>query len=261
MTEQNKYKLNLPETSFPMRGNLAKREPEWLKSLEDKQIYEAIRKSRLGKEKYILHDGPPYANGNIHIGHAVNKILKDFIIKSKTFSGFDVPYIPGWDCHGLPIELVIEKEHGKNLKPQEFRDLCRTYAREQVESQKKDFQRLGVFGEWDKPYLTMDYKIEANIVRSLAKIYESGYLYQGGKPVNWCTDCGSALAEAEVEYEDKKSIAVDVAFNCIDREAIERIFDCKINKDIFAVIWTTTPWTLPANEAICVNPKLEYGLY
>ncbi|MDG1692373.1 MAG: class I tRNA ligase family protein, partial [Methylophilaceae bacterium] len=171
MTEQNKYKLNLPETSFPMRGNLAKREPEWLKSLEDKQIYDAIRKSRLGKEKYILHDGPPYANGNIHIGHAVNKILKDFIIKSKTFSGFDVPYIPGWDCHGLPIELVIEKEHGKNLKPQEFRDLCRTYAREQVESQKKDFQRLGVFGEWDKPYLTMDYKIEANIVRSLAKIY------------------------------------------------------------------------------------------
>ncbi len=261
MTEQNKYKLNLPETSFPMRGNLAKREPEWLKNLEDKQIYDAIRKSRLGMEKYILHDGPPYANGNIHIGHAVNKILKDFIIKSKTFSGFDVPYVPGWDCHGLPIELVIEKEHGKNLKPQEFRDLCRTYAREQVESQKKDFQRLGVFGEWGKPYLTMDYKIEANIVRSLAKIYESGYLYQGGKPVNWCTDCGSALAEAEVEYEDKKSIAVDVAFNCIDREAIERIFDCKINKDIFAVIWTTTPWTLPANEAICVNPKLEYGLY
>ena len=261
MTEQNKYKLNLPETSFPMRGNLAKREPEWLKSLEDKQIYDAIRKSRLGMEKYILHDGPPYANGNIHIGHAVNKILKDFIIKSKTFSGFDVPYVPGWDCHGLPIELVIEKEHGKNLKPQKFRDLCRTYAREQVESQKKDFQRLGVFGEWDRPYLTMDYKIEANIVRSLAKIYESGYLYQGGKPVNWCTDCGSALAEAEVEYEDKKSIAVDVAFNCIDREAIERIFDCKINKDIFAVIWTTKPWTLPANEAICVNPKLKYGLY
>ena len=237
MTEKNKYKLNLPETSFPMRGNLAKREPEWLKSLEHKKIYDAIRKSRLGMKKYILHDGPPYANGNIHIGHAVNKILKDFIIKSKTFSGFDVPFIPGWDCHGLPIELVIEKEHGKNLKPKEFRSLCRSYAHEQVESQKKDFQRLGVFGEWNKPYLTMDYKIEANIIRSLAKIYESGYLYQGGKPVNWCTDCGSALAEAEVEYEDKKSIAIDVAFNCIDKESIERIFDYKINKDIFAVIW------------------------
>jgi isoleucyl-tRNA synthetase len=261
MTEKNKYKLNLPETSFPMRGNLAKREPEWLKSFEHKKIYDAIRKSRLGMKKYILHDGPPYANGNIHIGHAVNKILKDFIIKSKTFSGFDVPFIPGWDCHGLPIELVIEKEHGKNLKPKEFRSLCRSYAHEQVESQKQDFQRLGVFGEWDKPYLTMDYKIEANIIRSLAKIYESGYLYQGGKPVNWCTDCGSALAEAEVEYEDKKSIAIDVAFNCVDRKAIEKIFEYKINKDIFAVIWTTTPWTLPANEAICVNPKLEYGLY
>jgi len=261
MTEKNKYKLNLPETSFPMRGNLAKREPEWLKSLEDQKIYDSIRDSRSGRKKYILHDGPPYANGNIHIGHAVNKILKDFIIKSKTFSGFDVPFLPGWDCHGLPIELVIEKEHGKNLKPKEFRKLCRTYAKEQVENQKKDFQRLGVFGDWTNPYLTIDFSIEANIIRSLAKIYDKGYLYQGGKPVNWCIDCGSALAEAEVEYEDKKSIAIDVAFKCIDIKSIEDIFDYKIKKDIFAVIWTTTPWTLPANEAICVNPKLEYGLY
>mgnify|MGYP000035333202 FL=1 len=261
MTEQNKYKLNLPETNFPMRGNLAKREPEWLKNLDNNKTYEAIRKSRLGMKKYILHDGPPYANGNIHIGHAVNKILKDFIIKSKTLSGFDVPYIPGWDCHGLPIELVIEKEYGKNLKAKDFRRLCREYAKEQVESQKKDFQRLGVFGDWGRPYLTMDFKIEANIIRSLAKIYENGYLYQGGKPVNWCTDCSSALAEAEVEYEDKKSMAVDVSFKCINTRDVEEIFDCKINKGVFAVIWTTTPWTLPANEAICVNPKLEYGLY
>jgi len=261
MTEINKYKLNLPETSFPMRGNLAKREPDWLKSLEDRKIYDSIRKARRGMKKYILHDGPPYANGNIHIGHAVNKILKDFIIKSKTFSGFDVPFVPGWDCHGLPIELVIEKEYGKNLNPKEFRRLCRAYAKEQVENQKKDFKRLGVFAEWDRPYLTMDFKIEANIIRSLAKIYDNGYLYQGGKPVNWCTDCGSALAEAEVEYEDKKSTAIDVAFKCIDKAVIENIFNYKINKDIFAVIWTTTPWTLPANEAISVNPKLQYGLY
>jgi isoleucyl-tRNA synthetase len=261
MTDQNKYKLNLPETSFPMRGNLAKREPLWLKGWESNDIYKEIRKFRKGKEKYILHDGPPYANGDIHIGHAVNKILKDFIVKFKTLSGFDVPYIPGWDCHGLPIELVIEKQHGKDVDPNKFRSLCREYAKSQVTKQKNDFKRLGVFGDWENPYLTIDYKIEANIVRALCKIYQNGFLYQGSKPVHWCTDCGSALAEAEVEYEDKKSMAIDVSFSCADIEKVSAVFSKKISKDIFAVIWTTTPWTLPANEAICVNPKLEYGLY
>jgi len=265
MTDQNKnknkYKLNLPETSFPMRGNLAKREPQWLQHWLNKGVYQEIRKSRKGKKKYILHDGPPYANGDIHIGHAVNKILKDFIIKSKTLSGFDVPYIPGWDCHGLPIELVIERQYGKNISPNKFRALCREYAKTQVEKQKTDFQRLGVLGDWDQPYLTLDYKTEANIVRALAKIYQNGFLYQGSKPVHWCTDCGSALAEAEVEYEDRTSLAIDVGFICADPKKIEYIFSKKVNKDVLAVIWTTTPWTLPANEAICVNPKLEYGLY
>ena len=261
MSEKNNYKLNLPETDFPMRGNLSKREPEWLKSWQDAGIYEKIRKQRNGKKKYILHDGPPYANGDIHIGHAVNKILKDFIVKSKTLSGYDAPYIPGWDCHGLPIELVVEKKHGKNIDPQKFRELCREYAKIQVDNQKKDFQRLGVLGDWDKSYLTLDYQVEADIVRSLAKVYKNGFLIQGSKPVHWCTECASALAEAEVDYEDKVSLAVDVGFSCEDVIVAENIFSTKINKDLLAVIWTTTPWTIPANEAICVNPKLEYGLY
>ncbi len=213
--EQNKYKLNLPETTFPMRGDLAKREPAWLKQWTDKKLYERIRASRKGKTKFILHDGPPYANGDIHIGHAVNKILKDIIIKSKTLSGFDAPYVPGWDCHGLPIELVVEKNHGKNIDPAWFRELCRAYAAEQVERQKKDFIRLGVLGDWDNPYLTMDFKTEADIMRALGKIYENGYLYQGSKPVHWCVDCGSALAEAEVEYEDVNSPAIDVGFKVV----------------------------------------------
>ena len=261
MSEKNNYKLNLPETDFPMRGNLSKREPEWLKSWQDGGIYEKIRKQRIGKKKYILHDGPPYANGDIHIGHAVNKILKDFIVKSKTLSGYDAPYIPGWDCHGLPIELVVEKKHGKNIDPQKFRELCREYAKIQVDNQKKDFQRLGVLGDWDKSYLTLDYQVEADIVRSLGKVYKNGFLQQGSKPVHWCTECASALAEAEVDYEDKVSLAVDVGFSCVDVTAAENIFSTKINKDLLAVIWTTTPWTIPANEAICVNPKFEYGLY
>ena len=261
MSEKNNYKLNLPETDFPMRGNLAKREPDWLKSWQDSDVYGNIRKLRKGKKKYILHDGPPYANGDIHIGHAVNKILKDFIVKSKTLSGYDAPYVPGWDCHGLPIELVVERKHGKNIDPKKFRGLCREYAKIQVENQKKDFQRLGVLGDWDKPYLTLDYQVEADIVRSLAEVYKNGFLQQGSKPVHWCTECGSALAEAEVDYEDKVSLAIDVAFSCDDLSAAENIFATKINKDLLVVIWTTTPWTIPANEAICVNPKLEYGLY
>lgn len=263
MTDENKdskYKLNLPETSFPMRGDLAKREPAWLKNWQDKKLYQKIRTARKGAKKFILHDGPPYANGDIHIGHAVNKILKDIIIKSKTMSGFDAPYVPGWDCHGLPIELVVEKNHGKNIDPATFRELCRAYAAEQVEKQKKDFIRLGVLGDWDNPYLTMDYKTEADIMRALGDIYKNGYLYQGSKPVHWCVDCGSALAEAEVEYEDVNSPAIDVGFKVVDNAALSKAFGVEVTGDAYAVIWTTTPWTLPANQAVSVNAVLEYDL-
>ncbi len=264
MTEENKdskYKLNLPETSFPMRGDLAKREPAWLKSWQERKVYERIRKARKGAKKFILHDGPPYANGDIHIGHAVNKILKDIIVKSKTMSGFDAPYVPGWDCHGLPIELVVEKTHGKNIEPAKFRELCRAYAAEQVEKQKKDFIRLGVLGDWDNPYLTMNFKTEADIMRALGEIYKNGYLYQGSKPVHWCVDCGSALAEAEVEYEDVNSPAIHVAFKAKDNDLVAQSFGLqKIDGEVFAVIWTTTPWTLPANQAVSVNADVEYNL-
>ena len=261
MTEKNKYKLNLPDTIFPMRGNLAKREPDWVNQWNKRNLYQEVSSSRKGKRKYILHDGPPYANGDIHIGHAVNKILKDFIIKSKILSGYDSPYIPGWDCHGLPIELVVEKKHGKNINPTKFRSLCRSYALEQVEKQKKDFQRLGILGDWDNPYLTLNYKTEADIVRSLGKIYKNGFLYQGSKPVHWCTECSSALAEAEVEYEDKVSTAIDVGFISSDGKKLKKIFGITSPKEVMAVIWTTTPWTLPANEAIAVHPELDYGIY
>ncbi|MEQ1598627.1 MAG: isoleucine--tRNA ligase [Methylotenera sp.] len=260
MTEENKYKINQPETDFPMRGDLAKREPAWLKQWQDKKLYERIRKARKGAKKFILHDGPPYANGDIHIGHAVNKILKDIIVKSKTMSGFDAPYVPGWDCHGLPIELVVEKNHGKNIAPAKFRELCRAYAAEQVEKQKKDFIRLGVLGDWDNPYLTMDFKTEADIMRALGKIYENGYLYQGSKPVHWCVDCGSALAEAEVEYEDVNSPAIDVGFKVVDKAALSKAFGVEVMDDVYAVIWTTTPWTLPANQAVSVHPEFNYDL-
>ena len=263
MTEENKdskYKLNLPETTFPMRGDLAKREPAWLKQWTDKKLYERIRTARKGAKKFILHDGPPYANGDIHIGHAVNKILKDIIVKSKTMSGFDAPYVPGWDCHGLPIELVVEKNHGKNIDPAKFRELCREYAAEQVARQKKDFIRLGVLGDWDNPYLTMDFKTEADIMRALGEIYKSGYLYQGSKPVHWCVDCGSALAEAEVEYEDVNSPAIDVGFKVADNAALSKAFGVEVIGDAYAVIWTTTPWTLPANQAVSVHPEFDYDL-
>ena len=258
--EQNKYKLNLPETTFPMRGDLAKREPAWLKQWQDKKLYERIRNSRKGAKKFILHDGPPYANGDIHIGHAVNKILKDIIVKSKTLSGFDAPYVPGWDCHGLPIELVVEKNHGKNIDPAKFRELCREYAAEQVARQKKDFIRLGVLGDWDNPYLTMDFKTEADIMRALGEIYKNGYLYQGSKPVHWCVDCGSALAEAEVEYEDVNSPQIDVGFKVADKVALSLAFGVAVTSDAYAVIWTTTPWTLPANQAVSVHPEFDYDL-
>ncbi len=263
--DKKKYPLNLPDTTFPMRGDMAKREPQMLARWQAQQRYQKIRAAKQGKPKFILHDGPPYANGDIHIGHAVNKILKDIIIKSKTLSGFDAPYVPGWDCHGLPIELMVEKKHGKAIPAAEFRQLCRDYAKEQIERQKKDFIRLGVLGDWDKPYLTMDFKTEADIIRALGKINENGYLYQGYKPVNWCLDCQSALAEAEVEYEDKTSSAIDVAFEVVDKSLLAQ--KCFISPEalegdvkVYAVIWTTTPWTLPANQAVCVNPEYLYSV-
>lgn len=258
--KENTYPLNLPETSFPMRGDLAKREPAWLAQWQSRKLYQKIREARKGAKKFILHDGPPYANGDIHIGHAVNKILKDIIIKSKTMSGFDAPYVPGWDCHGLPIELVVEKAHGKHIEPAKFRELCRAYAAEQVEKQKKDFIRLGVLGDWDNPYLTMDFKTEADIMRALGDIYQNGYLFQGSKPVHWCVDCGSALAEAEVEYEDVNSPAIDVGFKVVDNAVLSKAFGVQVTVDAYAVIWTTTPWTLPANQAVSVHPELTYDL-
>jgi isoleucyl-tRNA synthetase len=252
--------LNLPDTAFPMRGDLAKREPDMLKTQVG--LYQEIRERAKGRPKFVLHDGPPYANGDIHIGHAVNKILKDIIVKSKTLAGFDAPYIPGWDCHGLPIEHQVEKLHGKNVPPREFRMLCREYAKEQVEKQRADFVRLGVLGDWEHPYLTMDFTTEAGIIRALGKILEHGYLYQGQKPVHWCVDCGSALAEAEVDYEDKTSPAIDVAFPVADPATLARAFDVSLPQSIaaYAVIWTTTPWTLPANQAVAVHPDFEYDL-
>jgi len=258
----NKYPLNLPETSFPMRGNLAKREPLMVQQWQQQKRYERIRKAASGRPQFILHDGPPYANGDIHLGHSVNKVLKDIIVKSKTLAGFDAPYVPGWDCHGLPIELQVEKKHGKEIPPAQFRELCREYAKAQVERQKKDFIRLGILGDWDNPYLTMDFRTEADIIRALGRIQENGYLYQGRKPVNWCLDCGSALAEAEVEYEDKVSPAIDVGFEVADREALARAFGVSLSGEakVYAVIWTTTPWTLPANEAVSVHPEFEYLL-
>ena len=219
--------LNLPETEFPMRGNLANREPDMLKSWYEKDLYTAIRKAKKGQPMFVLHDGPPYANGDIHIGHALNKILKDVIIKSKTLSGFDAPYIPGWDCHGLPIELMVEKKvgkPGKKVTDEQFREKCRDYATGQVEGQKASFQRLGILAQWDKPYRTMDFSTEANIIRALGKIADQGHLLKGFKPVHWCTDCSSALAEAEVEYQNKTSPSIDVLFNAVDGRAVTAAF-------------------------------------
>ncbi|VAW55965.1 Isoleucyl-tRNA synthetase [hydrothermal vent metagenome] len=267
MTESNKdYKstLNLPATDFPMRGNLAKREPDMLKQWQENNLYQKIRSTCKGRPKFILHDGPPYANGNIHIGHAVNKILKDIIIKSRTLDGFDAPYIPGWDCHGLPIELNVEKKvgkPGKKVDAKTFREKCRNYAQTQVNGQRDDFIRLGILGDWENPYLTMDYTYEANIVRTLGKIIDKGHLHKGSKPVHWCLDCGSALAEAEVEHEDKTSSAIDVAFTAINSDAIFAACDAEKNGlPVATVIWTTTPWTLPANMAVSLHPDLEYVL-
>jgi len=259
-----KNTLNLPETGFPMRGDLAKREPGMLQRWYEQDLYGIIRTAKKGKKSFILHDGPPYANGSIHIGHSVNKILKDIIIKSKGMSGFDSPYVPGWDCHGLPIELKVEQLYGKpgeKLTAAEFRVKCREYAAEQVEGQKKDFIRLGVLGDWDHPYLTMDFKTEANIIRALGKIIDNGHLLKGAKPVHWCTDCRSSLAEAEVEYYDKTSPSIDVAFHAVDAAAVAAKFGVtSFNGPVSLVIWTTTPWTLPANRAISLHPEFAYQL-
>ncbi|HGE8302470.1 TPA: isoleucine--tRNA ligase [Serratia marcescens] len=259
-----KNTLNLPETGFPMRGDLAKREPGMLQRWYEQDLYGIIRTAKKGKKTFILHDGPPYANGSIHIGHSVNKILKDIIIKSKGMAGFDSPYVPGWDCHGLPIELKVEQLYGKpgeKLTAAEFRQKCREYAAEQVEGQKKDFIRLGVLGDWDRPYLTMDFKTEANIIRALGKIISNGHLLKGAKPVHWCTDCGSSLAEAEVEYYDKTSPSIDVSFHAADAAAVAAKFGVSnFSGAISLVIWTTTPWTLPANRAISLHPDFTYQL-
>ncbi|HDR0619610.1 isoleucine--tRNA ligase [Pasteurella multocida] len=265
MTVDYKNTLNLPETGFPMRGDLAKREPNMLKSWYEKDLYQKIRQASKGKKSFILHDGPPYANGTIHIGHAVNKILKDIIVKSKTALGYDSPYIPGWDCHGLPIELKVEGLVGKpnqNISAAQFREACRQYAAEQVEGQKKDFIRLGVLGDWDNPYLTMNYHTEANIIRAFGKAVENGHLYKGSKPVHWCLDCASSLAEAEVEYEDKVSPSIYVRFSAVDSDAVLAKFNAtdKGTGHISAVIWTTTPWTIPSNRAIAIHENLDYQL-
>ncbi|RUA06551.1 MAG: isoleucine--tRNA ligase [Gammaproteobacteria bacterium] len=252
-----KSTLNLPFTKFAMKANLANREPNFLKHWQDDNLYARIREKNKGKQPFILHDGPPYANGDIHIGHAVNKVLKDIIIKSKSLSGFDAPFVPGWDCHGLPIELNVEKKKGKvghKIDANTFRAECRKYADTQVEKQRQDFKRLGILGDWDNPYLTKDFGYEADIVRALAKMVENSHISKGYKPVHWCTDCASALAEAEVEYKDKQSDAIDVKFKFIDSDFFG------VDKPVFVVIWTTTPWTLPANEAVALHPELDYVL-
>jgi isoleucyl-tRNA synthetase len=257
-----KKTLNLPDTPFPMRGDLAKREPLWVREWQDKKIYQRIRAACRGRPKFVLHDGPPYANGNIHLGHAINKILKDMIVKSKTLAGFDAQYVPGWDCHGMPIEREIEKLHGKNLPVEKTQSLCRAYAALQIEQQKKDFQRLGVLGDWDDPYLTMAYKNEADEIRVLGRLLKKGYVYRGLKPVNWCFDCGSALAEAEVEYADRSDFAIDVGFAFAEPDKIARAFGLTTLPEAqgWIVIWTTTPWTIPANQALNVHPEFVYSL-
>jgi isoleucyl-tRNA synthetase len=256
-----KSTLNLPQTDFPMKANLAQREPERLKAWQAMDLYGQMRQVGKGKPTFVLHDGPPYANGELHVGHAINKILKDIITKSKTLSGFDAPYVPGWDCHGLPIELNVEKKVGKpghKVTAAEFRRHCREYAQKQVEAQKADFIRMGVMGEWDNPYLTMDFGFEANIVRSLATMVDNGHLHRGFKPVHWCLDCGSALAEAEVEYHDKQSSAVDVAFAFVDAAEAARRLNSAAADRLELAIWTTTPWTLPANRGVALAADLDY---
>jgi len=263
-TPDYKSTLNLPRTDFPMKANLPGREPEWLKRWAEQDLYGKIRKARTGKPRYILQDGPPYANGDIHLGHAVNKVLKDIVVKSRSLDGFDAPYVPGWDCHGLPIELQVEKKVGKagqKVDAKTFRAACRDYAKEQVSKQREDFKRLGILGDWDQPYLTMNFQFEADQLRALSDVIKRGHLYKGLKPVYWCLDCGSALAEAEVEYEDKTSPAIDVRFPAVDALAFTKALGNQQGTGPLAVaIWTTTPWTLPANQAVALGAKIPYAL-
>jgi isoleucyl-tRNA synthetase len=256
--------LNMPDTAFAMRGDLPKREPAWAKAWSDQGLYKKLRLARQGAPLFVLHDGPPYANGKLHIGHALNKVLKDMIVKSKQLEGFDAQYIPGWDCHGLPIENAIEKLHGRKLSRDDMQAKSRAFAAEQIDQQREDFKRLGVLGDWDRPYRTMDFANEAGEIRAFKRVIERGFVYRGLKPVYWCFDCGSSLAEFEIEYADKKSDTLDVAFEAADNAALTKAFDLKElpgqPKSAFAVIWTTTAWTLPANQALNVNPELVYAL-
>ena len=260
--QTQKYPLNLPDTPFPMRGNLPAREPNWIKEWQQKDIYGVIRNAKKGRKHFILHDGPPYANGDLHLGHGVNKVLKDIILKSRTLMGYDAPYVPGWDCHGMPIEIQIEKLYGKNLPIVELQAKARQYAHEQVARQKAGFERMGVLGDWEDPYLTLRFNTEAAQIRVLAKLMEKGYVYRGLKPVNWCFDCQSALAEAEVEYKDIKGPIIDVAFPLADEDKarVEEIYGRTLDKPTYTVIWTTTPWTIPANQALNMHPELDYAL-
>ncbi|HEX7888372.1 MAG TPA: isoleucine--tRNA ligase [Ramlibacter sp.] len=271
MTDKTDYRatLNLPDTPFPMRGDLPRREPGWVKEWEDQGLYKRLRVARAGRQKFILHDGPPYANGQIHMGHAVNKILKDMIVKSRQLKGLDAAYIPGWDCHGLPIENAIEKKFGRNLPRDEMQGKSRAFATEQIDLQRADFKRLGVLGDWDNPYRTMDFVTEANEIRAFKRVIERGFVYRGLKPVYWCFDCGSSLAEFEIEYADKKSQTLDVAFQADDAAKVYEAFSLPPPPgegggggaaDIFAVIWTTTAWTIPANQALNLNPEIVYAL-
>ena len=266
-TTDYKATLNLPKTGFPMRANLAQREPGILKEWYEKDIYGQIREARSGRKKYILHDGPPYANGDIHLGHAVNKVLKDIVVKSRTMSGFDAPYIPGWDCHGLPIEHNVEKKIGKagvKVDYSVFRQKCRDYAMKQVDGQRKDFVRIGVFGDWDKPYLTMNFGVEADIIRALGKIVANGHLVKGYKPVYWSVVGGSALAEAEVEYQDKTSFTIDVAYPVTDEVQLSKVAkafgELSGEGQVNVLIWTTTPWTIPSSQAISMGSEVAYSL-
>ncbi len=256
-----KATLNLPDTAFPMKAGLPQREPQILQRWDSIGLYQKLREIGKDRPKFVLHDGPPYANGKIHIGHALNKILKDMIVRSKTLSGFDAPYVPGWDCHGLPIEHKVEVTHGKHLTADKTRELCRAYAAEQIEGQKTEFIRLGVLGDWSNPYKTMNFANEAGEIRALAEMVKHGFVFKGLKPVNWCFDCGSALAEAEVEYADKKSQTIDVAFPIVDDAKLAAAFGlASLAKPASIVIWTTTPWTIPANQALNVHPEFKYAL-
>ena len=265
MTQDYKSTINLPQTAFPMRADLPRREPLWRAQWEREDLYGQIQRHAAGRDKmFVLHDGPPYANGPIHIGHAVNKVLKDIVVKSKLLAGYRSPYVPGWDCHGLPIEIAVEKKYGKagdKLDAAAFRQKCREYAADQIDTQRDGFKRMGVLGDWQHPYRTMDAHFEADMLRALARIVANGHVLRGAKPVYWCFDCASALAEAEIEYADKSSPAVDVAYDAVDAQGLAARFGVDAGDAVVAIpIWTTTPWTLPESQAVALGPELEYAL-